>query len=138
MTGSKLPDGVAPSQKPAIPPLPTEENLVWSPSPPLDGHPVDLSRTLAPATALIEPGKEMEGYRIQVYSGREGATARRIHTQLQSAGYEAFLYYEAPQYRVRIGNYIEREEAVQACAIIKKQGYAEAWVVKSLVIPTIK
>lgn len=78
--------------------------------------------------------KLIEGYRIQLYSGREQALARKVKTEVESRfQHSVYLVYEAPQYKVRIGDFIERGDAGVLLRELRKAGYRDAWIVRSLV-----
>ena len=42
-----------------------------------------------------------------------------------------YLIFESPQYKVRIGDFTDREEAIRFCNLLRKESYPDAWVVKS-------
>ena len=91
-----------------------------------------------PANAGSEQlfGTPRDGYRVQVFSGVEQAAARSVEGKLERseyARYGVYVVYEAPQYKVRLGDFGSREEALRLCEQVKSQGFPDAWVVRSQV-----
>jgi len=76
----------------------------------------------------------VDGFRVQVYSGKDRAVARIIENKLKK-NYDLSIYflYEAPFYKLRIGNFEDRNSAARFGINMRKNGYRDAWVVKSRV-----
>lgn len=76
--------------------------------------------------------KVVSGYRVQLYAGRDIKLAQDVKENAESL-FEVpiFLIFMAPQYKVRAGNFENRENAQQLCDIAHQQGYRDAWVVQS-------
>ncbi len=74
----------------------------------------------------------VSGYRVQLYAGRDIKLAQDVKENAESL-FEVpiFLIFMAPQYKVRAGNFENREHAQQLCEIAHQQGYRDAWVVQS-------
>jgi len=108
-----------------------------------------------PARAEVEPYREEQGgylaydkeepgipkvriapgYRVQLYSGSSREIARVKRTELKVRyQYEVYLIYEAPFYKVRIGDFWSRDDALRFSRVLRKEGFRESWVVKSPVI----
>jgi hypothetical protein len=65
--------------------------------------------------------KTVQGYRILVYSGTDREEALKIETDISSNLQErAELSYDKPNFRVRVGHYIQRLEAYKTYAKIRK------------------
>ena len=76
-----------------------------------------------------------EGFRVQLLSGRTPDVIDIDKNQLRlKYGYEVYLIYEAPFYKLRIGDFRTREEASCFCRILLKDGFSDAWIVKSPII----
>jgi len=83
---------------------------------------------------LAGEARVVEGYRVQVYAGKDQAAARKIELQIRERyGVAIYLVYEAPQYKVRVGDFIDRNQAVNFGKSLKEGGYMDAWIVRSLV-----
>ena len=81
--------------------------------------------------ALNENRQNMPGYRVQVYFGTDRAKASEIRNEFQKdhAGIEAYLIYQQPNFKVRVGDYKTRLEAVKGLQLISA-GYPNAFIVK--------
>ena len=79
-----------------------------------------------------ELNQVVSGYRVQLFAGRERTQARLIETKANSSYLQTvYLVFESPQYKVRIGDFTNRDEAVRFCQKLRKDGYSDTWVVKS-------
>lgn len=76
----------------------------------------------------------VSGYRVQIFAGQEQnlvqAMKRKIETTFQITTY---LSFEAPLYKLRIGDYENRAEAIEFARTAKIEGFRDAWVVKTQV-----
>lgn len=76
--------------------------------------------------------RKTKGYRIQLFAGREQDRALDIKAATESRfGISVYLVYEAPQYKVRAGNFINRMQATELLNNIKMDGFRDAWIVRS-------
>lgn len=76
---------------------------------------------------------ELPGYRIQVYSGVSLSDAKdRKSGFLQSYDMYATIIFEAPNYKVRVGNYTNRFDANRDLILVQDK-YADALIVKDLI-----
>ena len=78
--------------------------------------------------------RKTKGYRVQLFAGREQDRALDIKAAAESRfGISVYLVYEAPQYKVRVGNFVNRLQASELLNSIKLDGYRDAWIVRSQV-----
>ncbi|MEX0722387.1 MAG: SPOR domain-containing protein [Gracilimonas sp.] len=83
-----------------------------------------------------------EGYRIQIFSGQDVTGADTTAANFRAwadttiAGYqpETYVFFRTPYYRVHVGDFHEREKAIQFSNIVKRY-FRDAWVVYDRVIP---
>ncbi len=79
--------------------------------------------------------KEADGFRVQIFAGRnvEAATMTKNKAQVDFAPYgqKVYFIFEAPFYKVRIGDFLMRSKADQARELARQLGYREAFVVRS-------
>lgn len=76
--------------------------------------------------------KKTKGYRVQLFAGREQDRALDIKAAAESRfGISVYVVYEAPQYKVRAGNFVNRLEAAELMNSIKMDGFRDAWIVRS-------
>ncbi|MDZ7821689.1 MAG: SPOR domain-containing protein [Candidatus Marinimicrobia bacterium] len=81
---------------------------------------------------------EISGYRVQLISTQSLQEALEIEEQADSL-YEIPVYvdFESPNYKVRLGNYEDHDEARKVQESMQKEGFKYAWVVPSKII-TVK
>ena len=81
--------------------------------------------------------QELDGFRVQIFAGRsvETATMTKSKAINDFAPYKQKVYFifEAPFYKIRIGDFTERSKAEKARELARKLGYKEAFVVRSKV-----
>lgn len=124
-----------PLQREWTPPLTIQRPLVWVAPAEKAVEPLNLPTPVYPDTAAPrKPVSAGEGFRVQVFAGHEQAAAHRTSEQVATATpFRVYLSYEAPQYKVRIGDFLTRGEADEWCERLKRQGYTGSWVVKTIV-----
>jgi hypothetical protein len=72
-----------------------------------------------------------EVYRIQIYnSNTYGPALRELGIAKEVFDGNTWFDYEVPYYKVRLGNFLTREEAEQYLPTVREAGYPEAWVVR--------
>jgi hypothetical protein len=82
------------------------------------------------------------GFRVQILSTRNVAEADSIRDDFRAwaneriEGYEAeaYIYFRQPNYRVRTGDFHDRDAAIDFSRIVKNR-YPEAWVVHDRIEP---
>lgn len=89
--------------------------------------------------AADKPLEERPGFRVQVIAVDDQHRARLIESRvrdiLQDQHHQIYMDYDAPQYKVRVGDFTMREEAVQLGEWLRQQGFYDSWVVRSKVFP---
>ncbi|MCG8372753.1 MAG: SPOR domain-containing protein, partial [Balneolales bacterium] len=93
---------------------------------------------------IEEPDEEdlFEGYRVQIYSGQDVALADtaakhfRSWSSMYIEGYQAetYTFFKAPFYRVHVGDFHNRERALEFSNLLKRR-FRDSWVVYDRVIP---
>lgn len=75
------------------------------------------------------------GYRIQIYNGtdRELAQQRKVEFIRRNPGVAAYLSYVAPTYRLKVGNFKNREEALRLYKALATQ-YSPCMIVPDIVV----
>ncbi|MGC8594317.1 MAG: SPOR domain-containing protein [Candidatus Kryptoniota bacterium] len=71
------------------------------------------------------------GFRVQIFSSRNLSEAYEIQLKADSLlpGFNIYLIYDPPYYKVRVGDFRARYEANQAAGFIIARGFQNAWVV---------
>jgi hypothetical protein len=92
----------------------------------IDGK-VEIKSVLSPAT--------VQGYRVQIIATRdiESATLTRqkAEEQFSTTDHKSYLIYEAPQFKIRLGDAATREEAEEIRNLAREYGYRGAFIVRS-------
>jgi hypothetical protein len=78
----------------------------------------------------------ISGFRVQVLTTEEIDTATTLRDSLSTLLQDQWTYvvYDAPYYKVRVGNFIDRLSANALVDILVKQGFSNAWVVPDQVL----
>lgn len=85
---------------------------------------------------------ESEGFRIQILSTRNVAHADSVRDdfrlwsskQIDGQIVNAYIFFRQPYYRVRVGDFRNRANAIEFSQLIKPR-YPEAWVVHDRIVP---
>ncbi len=92
---------------------------------------------------INQKAKGFPGYRVQVYFG-SGSDAKSIANKIRNnlnnefTDYDSYLVYEAPYFKVRVGDFRNRNEAFKAFKIIQSN-YPQAFIVDDLIaLPRIE
>lgn len=77
---------------------------------------------------------EISGYRVQIYFGSERSTALEVKTSFlrQYPDTYAYLLYQQPNFKVRVGDFRSQEEAANFIKSIK-DNYLGAFVVRDII-----
>jgi hypothetical protein len=88
----------------------------------------DLSVPVQPET--------LQGFRIQVILTQDIEQASRTRDDItKSFGDNAvYIVYDLPYYKVRVGNFAEREEAGESMKKLTGMGYKDVWIVPDKII----
>ncbi len=81
--------------------------------------------------------KEVDGFRVQIFAGRSVETATMTKTKAEAdfapLGQKVYFIFEAPFYRIRVGDFTDRTQAEKLREQARKIGYREAFIVRSKV-----
>lgn len=85
---------------------------------------------------------ETEGFRIQILSTRNVAHADSVRDdfrfwstqRMDKQNVDTYIFFRQPYYRVRVGDFRNRANAIEFSQLIKTR-YPEAWVVHDRIIP---
>ena len=80
----------------------------------------------------------VEGFRVQVLATRTRENADQLRQTL-AEGYaeEIYIVFEAPNYKVRMGNFIDRRQAESLRQTLVKSGYPSAWIIRTRIEPKL-
>ena len=80
----------------------------------------------------IDSGKVYNGFRVQVLSTKNGENAENMRMQLISQiSHSVQLIFEAPNYKVRVGAFTDRNDAERLRKQLFALGYRRAWIVRA-------
>ena len=75
------------------------------------------------------------GFRVQLYSTTDYYEAMAVRDEAGTKlGDDIYVDYEQPYYKVRAGNFTDREKAEETRRIAKSTGYADAWIIQTNVL----
>ena len=73
-----------------------------------------------------------EGYRIQIFESTVSSIARAEAKRFQNIlGDSVYIDFEAPLYKLRIGNFVDRKKAERAIETIKRLGAIDSWIIRT-------
>tara|TARA_S200000501_G_scaffold353209_1_gene372803 strand:+ start:53991 stop:54347 length:357 start_codon:yes stop_codon:yes gene_type:complete len=73
-----------------------------------------------------------EGFRLQIYETSSKLTADSIVTYFQDLlSQEIYLVFEAPLYKLRIGDFLSKKNADVQKSKLEKMGIKNIWIVRS-------
>lgn len=81
-----------------------------------------------------EEGEYVSGYRVQIYLSADLESARNVLVVAKREfSEEAYLKYDVPYYKVRVGDCLSRADADELLKEAVSKGFIDAWVVRTLV-----
>jgi len=77
-----------------------------------------------------------DGFRVQIYFTQEIDQATQLRDTVSSLLADDWVYvvYDAPYYKVRVGNFLDRPSANRMMEHLIGRGYSEAWIVPDRVV----
>ena len=80
------------------------------------------------------PGEMVQGFRIQLMATTDENQAREIkkNAMVKLRG-KIYLVFEAPHYKIRVGDFLTREDVKTVLETVVSNGYPDAWIVRSQV-----
>ena len=80
----------------------------------------------------------IEGFRVQVLATSFQENADRLRDELAiEYGKDIYIVFEAPNYKVRIGNFIDRRLAEKLRLELINKGYPSSWIIRTRIEPNI-
>jgi len=73
-------------------------------------------------SAMMTSGGQYKGFRIQVLSSSNRDNAQKMKTDLMNKfpDYKSYILFQSPNFKVRIGNFLNREEAEKLRKLLNK------------------
>ncbi len=143
---------VLPAEEEPIPPLPPvepvaeamaepEEEIVLIP-PPVETEPVVSEPPVVEPYVPAQPEQpaaapqKVYGFRVQIFASSTEENASRIASDAREVFTDrVYVEYVSPYYKVRVGDYLTREEIEPLKNKALSLGYRGAFVVETMVIP---
>ena len=73
-----------------------------------------------------------EGFRLQIFESSSADEANRVLKKFNKSFSDSlYMIFEAPLYKIRYGNYINKQEAEDVKKDLRNKGYKNIWIVKS-------
>ncbi len=88
------------------------------------------------ATDRVVLQETMSGYRVQILVTNNITEANQLKGDVSLAFPNDIVYvvYEAPYYKVRLGDFKFRAEAARALKALSEKGYSQAWIIPDRVL----
>ncbi|MCY4545187.1 MAG: SPOR domain-containing protein [Gemmatimonadetes bacterium] len=100
----------------------------------LSGDPAEPAAVTSTPAPVAEP---TDGYRVQLYSftNREAAEAalERVKRTLEEWSYGVYLQEETGSFKVRVGDFVVKEDADLLRDWFREKGFVDAWTASTLV-----
>tara|TARA_B100000965_G_C19033558_1_gene516369 strand:- start:138 stop:557 length:420 start_codon:yes stop_codon:yes gene_type:complete len=81
----------------------------------------------------------IEGFRIQILATNQLSKAEMLQKDLSDIlNKKIYIVFEAPNYKVRVGNFIDRSKAENFRQNIIKKGYPSSWIIRTRIEPKIQ
>ncbi|MBS9767289.1 MAG: SPOR domain-containing protein [Flavobacteriaceae bacterium] len=93
---------------------------------------IQITEEKGVATLLNANTENLQGYRVQVFSGNanEREKAQNIATTIENEhNVKAYVEYEQPHFKVRVGNFIDKIEAIKLKHKLAKS-YPNTYIVR--------
>ena len=76
----------------------------------------------------------VKGYRVQIVISQNEEELQNLKNEIQkSINEKIYIIFELPNYKLRVGNFLNRKEAENFQKKIVKLGYRTAWVVPTII-----
>ncbi len=92
----------------------------------------------SPSTTESAPENvQIDGFRVQLFATKDYENALVVRKEAEFVfidyGHNVYVEFDAPYYKVRVGDCKTREEAEALRELARKNGYPSAWIVKTKV-----
>ena len=83
-----------------------------------------------PARATAPAAGSAPGFRVQILAASDAAAAEQTRADVESRlGFRAYVRFEAPYYKVRVGNCTTNDDCQRLQDQLRAAGFATVWVV---------
>ena len=76
----------------------------------------------------------VKGYRVQIVISQDEEELKNLQNEIEkSIDEKIYIIFELPNYKLRVGNFLNRKEADNFQNTIDRLGYRTAWVVPTMI-----
>ena len=118
-----------------------DPNQLRDPEPkwPIISSPLNTENLLINNNELDSTQIIIEGFRVQLLATKEASKAEQLQKKLlDNLNQNIYIVYEAPNYKVRIGDFIDRRKAENLRKEMIKEGYTSAWIIRTRIKPKVE
>ena len=118
-----------------------DPNKLIDPEPkwPLISSPLNSQNLFNDKVSIDSTQIIIEGFRVQILATNQLAKAEQLQKDLSTIlNQNIYIDFEAPNYKVRVGNFIDRNKAEIFRQYIIKEGYQSSWIIRTRIEPKIK
>ena len=118
-----------------------DPNQLIDPEPkwPIISSPLNTENLLINNNELDSTQIIIEGFRVQLLATKEASKAEQLQKGLLgNLNQNIYIVYEAPNYKVRIGDFIDRRKAENLRKEMIKEGYTSAWIIRMRIKPKVE
>ena len=106
---------------------------------PIISSPLNSQNLLNDKVSIDSTQIVIEGYRVQILATIQLAKAEQLQKDLSSIlNQKIYIVFEAPNYKVRVGNFIDRSKAENFRKNLIKEGYQSSWIIRTRIEPKIQ
>ncbi len=89
---------------------------------------------------IVEPPVIVPGYRVQLFATPQidDANAKKAAAEAEFPGQWFYLEYDPPTYKLRGGNFLNRNDADLYAKFLSENGFPDAWIVPDRVVKNIQ
>ena len=118
-----------------------DPNNLVDPEPrwPIISSPLNSENFMTNKSSIDSTQIIIEGFRVQILATKQLAKAEKLQKDLSSIlNQKIYIVFEAPNYKVRVGNFIDRNKAENFRKNIVKEGYQSSWIIRTRIEPQIQ
>ena len=118
-----------------------DPNQLIDPEPkwPIISSPLNTENLLINNNELDSTQIIIEGFRVQLLATKEASKAEQLQKGLLgNLNQNIYIVYEAPNYKVRIGDFIDRRKAENLRKEMIKEGYTSACIIRTRIKPKVE
>lgn len=103
-------------------------------------NPLTASDTKVNAVKSLDSNiTEIEGFRVQVFATQDRNRADQLQRELVLKFDEkVYIIFEAPNYKLRVGDFLDRENAEKLRMRLVSLDFPSSWIVRTRIQPELK